>query len=132
MEFTIKGIEYRSKKLDVFAQLKVSRKLLPLLAGILKDLRSGTVTIETALPSIAQSLSDISEEDCNAIIHPCLSMVSRKHGSAYNPIFTNSALMFDDIDLMAMLQIVGRVVGDSMGNFLRELQESEAVEPPAA
>ncbi|WP_050156705.1 phage tail assembly chaperone, partial [Yersinia enterocolitica] len=114
MEFTIKGIEYRSKKLDVFAQLKVSRKLLPLLAGILKDLRSGTVTIETALPSIAQSLSDISDEDCNAIIHPCLSMVSRKHDSAYNPIFTNSELMFDDIDLMAMLQIVGRVVGDSM------------------
>lgn len=38
MEFTIKGIEYRSQKLDVFAQLKVSRKLLPLLAGILKDL----------------------------------------------------------------------------------------------
>ncbi|EQB0358784.1 phage tail assembly chaperone, partial [Yersinia enterocolitica] len=34
--------------------------------------------------------------------------------------------------LMAMLQIVGRVVGDSMGNFLRELQESETVEPPAA
>ncbi|CCV60942.1 phage tail assembly chaperone [Yersinia enterocolitica] len=132
MEFTIKGIEYRSKKLDVFAQLKVSRKLLPLLTGILKDLRSGTVTIETALPSIAQSLSDISDEDCNAIIHPCLSMVSRKHGSTYNPIFTNSELMFDDIDLMAMLQIVGRVVGDSMGNFLRELQESEAVEPPAA
>ncbi|WP_412179171.1 phage tail assembly chaperone [Yersinia pseudotuberculosis] len=109
----------------MFAQLKVSRKLLPLLAGIVKDLRSGTVTIETALPSIAQSLSDISEEDCNAIIHPCLERVSRKNGSAYNPIFTGGEVMFDDIDLMAMLQIVGRVVGDSMGNFLRELQESE-------
>ncbi|QDW33787.1 hypothetical protein FFE93_012415 [Yersinia sp. KBS0713] len=132
MEFTIKGIEYRSKKLDVFAQLKVSRKLLPLLAGILKDLRSGTVTIETALPSIAQSLSDISDEDCNAIIHPCLAIVTRKHGKAYNPIFSGGELMFDDIDLMAMLQIVGRVVGNSMGNFLHELQESAPAEPPAA
>ncbi|CNI53679.1 phage tail assembly chaperone [Yersinia pekkanenii] len=131
MEFTIKDIEYRAQKLDVFAQLKVSRKLLPLLAGILKDLRSGTVTIETALPGIAQSLSDISEEDLNAIIHPCLAMVSRKHGKTYNPIFTGGALMFDDIDLMAMLQIVGRVVGDSMGNFLRELQGSEPVALPA-
>ncbi|HGY5831951.1 TPA: phage tail assembly chaperone, partial [Klebsiella michiganensis] len=29
MEFEIKGINYRAAKLDVFQQLKVSRKLLP-------------------------------------------------------------------------------------------------------
>jgi hypothetical protein len=36
MEFEIKGVKYRAK-LDVFQQLKVSRKLLPVLAGLVSD-----------------------------------------------------------------------------------------------
>ncbi|MCP5978775.1 phage tail assembly chaperone, partial [Klebsiella variicola] len=34
------------------------------------------------------------------------------------------ALMFDDIDLFTMLQLVARVVADSLGNFLKELPGS--------
>ena len=34
MEFEIKGVKYRAAKLSVFDQLKVTRKLLPVLAGI--------------------------------------------------------------------------------------------------
>lgn len=37
MEFEIKGVKYRTAKLDVFQQLKVSRKLLPVLAGLVSD-----------------------------------------------------------------------------------------------
>ena len=36
----------------------------------------------------------------------------------------SGTLMFDDIDLMAMLQLVARVVADSLGNFLPELPTS--------
>ncbi|STF64310.1 putative phage related protein [Escherichia coli] len=32
MEFEIKGVKYRTAKLSVFDQLKVTRKLLPVLA----------------------------------------------------------------------------------------------------
>jgi hypothetical protein len=32
-------------------------------------------------------------------------------------IFDQGALMFDDIDLFTMLQLVARVVADSLGNF---------------
>lgn len=134
MEFEIKGRKYSARKLNVFEQLKVSRKLMPVLSGIvgelnvLRQVRSGEVSIEdavkTALPSIAQALSDISDEDSDAIIHPCLSVVSIKNGDSYNPIFVNKQLMFDDIDLLTMLQIVARVIGDSLGNFLGELPDS--------
>lgn len=31
--------------------------------------------------------------------------------------FDQGALMFDDIDLFTMLQLVARVVADSLGNF---------------
>ncbi|WP_447885035.1 phage tail assembly chaperone [Serratia fonticola] len=133
MEFEIKGHKYRSNKLGVFDQLKVSRKLLPVLSGllgemkILKQLKTGQITIDdalkTALPVVAQTLSDMSEEDSNAILHPCLAVVLRQQGTGYVAIFANGQLMFDDIDLMGMLHIAAMVVGDSLGNFLGELRE---------
>lgn len=32
-------------------------------------------------------------------------------------MFNSGQLMFDDIDLLTMLQLVARVVADSLGNF---------------
>lgn len=134
MEFEIKGVQYRTAKLSVFDQLKVSRKLLPVLAGMLADFQGikaaaegGDVykAMETALPKIADSLAGMSEEDTNAIIFPCLSVVSRQTGKGWSPVMAQGTLMFDDIDLMSMLQMVGRVVGDSLGNFLPALPASE-------
>lgn len=136
MECSIKGHDYRVAKLSVFNQLKVTRKLLPVLAGMMADFGSirallpadGKIdsakfdalkpVFETLLPRIADVLSSLSEEDTNAIIHPCLSVVSRKHMDGWTPVFNSGQLMFDDIDLLTMLQLVARVVADSLGNFL--------------
>ncbi|WP_336792482.1 phage tail assembly chaperone [Pantoea anthophila] len=141
MEFEIKGVNYRVSKLSVFDQLKVSRKLLPVLAGMLGDFQSiktatqgGDVykALETALPKIADSLAEMSEEDTNAIIFPCLSVVARQNGKVWAPVMSQNELMFDDIDLMSMLQIVGRVVGDSLGNFLPAAPDKEIADNSAA
>ena len=141
MEFEIKGVNYRASKLSVFDQLKVSRKLLPVLAGMLGDFQGikaaaqgGDVNkaIESALPKIADSLAEMSEEDTNAIIFPCLSVVARQNGKVWAPVMVQGALMFDDIDLMSMLQIVGRVVGDSLGNFLPAAPDKEIADNSVA
>lgn len=129
MEFEIDRVEYRAAKLSVFDQLKVSRKLLPVLAGVVGDLQQlrdvseageGAIakSLESLLPKIAQVAADMSDEDVNAILHPCLAVVSRRHEKGWTPVFRSGELMFDDIGLMALLQIAGRVVGDSLGNFL--------------
>ncbi|MFK8878909.1 phage tail assembly chaperone [Enterobacter sp. BB-069-C-ECC] len=141
MECSIKGHDYRVAKLSVFDQLKVTRKLLPVLAGMMSEFGSirsllpadllsaggkiDTVkfdklqpVFETLLPCIAEKLSSLTEEDTNAIIHPCLAVVSRKHMDGWTPVFNSGQLMFDDIDLLTMLQLVARVVADSLGNFL--------------
>lgn len=136
MEFSIKGCDYRVGKLSVFDQLKVTRKLLPVLAGLLADFGSvrallpvdGKIdnaqfdalapVLEKVLPRIAEELSALSEDDTNAIIHPCLAMVVRKNGTIWAPVFRSGELMFEDIDLFVMLQLVARVVADSLGNFL--------------
>lgn len=152
MEFELKGQQYRTAKLDVFSQLKVSRKLMPVLAGLLSEFGSlkelmpkktaGDDSLpsfdqlqplfDKVLPKIADIISELSEEDTNAIIYPCLSVVARQHGKGWTPVFNQGQLMFDDIDLMSMLQMVGRVVGDSLGNFLPEPPASETDSLPAA
>lgn len=146
MECTINGVNYRANKLGVFDQLKVSRKLLPILAGLMSDfssikallpanaqLDSGSLdklepVFNTLLPRIADEVSKLSEEDTNAIIHPCLAVVARQNGKTWAPVFRSGELMFDDIDLFSMLQLVARVVADSLGNFLPEPPTSET--PP--
>ncbi|WP_122057432.1 phage tail assembly chaperone [Salmonella enterica] len=136
MECSVKGHDYRVAKLSVFDQLKVTRKLLPVLAGMMSDFGSirsllpadGKIdgakfdalkpVFETLLPRIADELSSLTEDDTNAIIHPCLAVVSRKHMGGWTPVFNSGQLVFDDIDLLTMLQLVARGVADSLGNFL--------------
>jgi hypothetical protein len=150
MEFEIKGVKYRVAKLSVFDQLKVTRKLLPVLAGLMADFGSirtllpadGNVdnaqfdvlapVLEKVLPRIAEELSGLSDEDTNAIIHPCLAVVSRYHMNSWVPVFNQGTLAFDDIDLFTMLQLVARVVADSLGNFLPALPTSETATLPQA
>lgn len=134
MEFELKGNQYRTAKLSVFDQLKVSRKLLPVVAGILPELKAGQSNFEAVLPKIAQSISDLSEEDCNAILFPCLAVASRQHGTNWQPVFdrVNQIINFDDLDMMDTLQIVGKVVGDSLGNFFQGLPDSGTLPPASA
>ena len=147
MEFTINGVEYRAAKLTVFDQLKVSRKVLPLIAKIVSDVAllknalkdkqpdSEAIfkTIETVLPKIADVLAEMPDESVDAILHPCLKVVSRKApvGNAWVPVFSDGQLMFDDIDLFTMLGIAARVIGDNLGNFLHALPTKETATPPA-
>jgi len=154
MEFELKGNQYRTAKLSVFDQLKVSRKLLPVVAGLLKELKPGEKLITEEkpdsendeapklvlppfgemLPKIAQSMADLSDEDLNAILFPCLAVASRQHGANWTPVFdrVNKIINFDDLDMMDILQIVGKVVGDSLGNFFQGRPDNKTSAPPSA
>ncbi len=92
---------------------------------------SGAV-LESVLPKIADTLAALPDEDVNAVIYPCLSVVSRQHEKGWTKVFDQGVLMFDDTDLFTMLQLVARVVADSLGNFLKELPASETSTPPVA
>lgn len=140
MEITIKGTQYRIGKLGVFEQLKVSRKLLPVLAGLVSDFRNVQEkltakdtegALESILPKIADAVSGLSDADVDAILFPCLQVVARQHGKSWVPICQQNTMAFDDIDLFVMLQLVARVVADSLGNFLQELPTSETITDPA-
>ena len=86
---------------------------------------------EAVLPKIAAALAGMSEEDTHAILFPCLAVVSRQHGKGWTPVFSQGELMFEDIDLMVMLQLVGNVVEDNLGNFLPAAPVSATADPSA-
>lgn len=141
MEITIKDQQYRIGKLSVFEQLKVSRKLLPVLAVLVSDFRNVQAkltakdnegALESILPKIADAVSGLSDDDVDAILFPCLQVVARQHGKGWVPVCQQGNMAFDDIDLFVMLQLVARVVADSLGNFLQELPTGETIPPPAA
>ena len=140
MEFEVKDITYRTTKLDVFQQLKVSRKLLPVFAGLVGEFSTlkeqavagnNSTVMESVLPRIADTVAALADDDVNAVIYPCLSVVSRRHEKGWAPVFSQGVLMFDDISMVDMLQLVARVVADSLGNFLKDLPASEMATPPA-
>lgn len=92
MEITIKNEQYRIAKLSVFEQLKVSRKLLPVLAGLVSDFRNIQLklsdkdtegALESIVPKIADAVSGLSDADVDAILFPCLQVVARKHLNAW-------------------------------------------------
>ncbi|MEP8780240.1 phage tail assembly chaperone [Enterobacter ludwigii] len=141
MEITIKDQQYRIGKLSVFEQLKVSRKLLPVLAGLVSDFRTVQAKVnakdtegalESILPKIADAVSGLSDADVDAILFPCLQVVARQHGKGWVQVCQQGSMAFDDIDLFVMLQLVARVVADSLGNFLQELPTSATATQPAA
>ena len=144
MEFDINGVDYRATKLSVFDQLKVCRKLLPVLSSIVPDLallretaaatagdrEKTSQVISTILPKIADVVAGMPEEDVNAILFPCLSVVTRKTTAGnWAQVFRDGSLMFDDIDLFTMLNIAGRVAADNLGNFLPETPTSVTAAP---
>jgi hypothetical protein len=63
-----------------------------------------------------------------------LSVVSRQQGSSWSQVWqsANKALMFDDIDLGVMTQIVVKVIMDSLSGFIKGLFEKAQSNSPEA
>lgn len=144
MEFTIEGNEYRVRKLTAVQQLHVSRKL----AGVLtvafpafvalaeKDPDDG-VDIEKIFSSFgpaAEAIAAMPEAEVDFVCATCLAVVSRRQGSAWCQVWNEraKALQFEDIDLGAMMQMVFRVIQDSLGNFIQGLLAKLRAASPAA
>lgn len=136
LEFEVAGQRYRAEKLDAFKQLHVSRKIAPIIPkllpmflrfseqkGALKDDLEG---MAEAFEPLAQALAEMPDADCEYVFNACLGMVMRNQQGNWASIWAGGSLMFDDIDLGAMVQITAKVIWDSLGNFTRGLIATQA------
>lgn len=122
MEFQVSAKKFRSNKMNAIDQLHVMRKLAPVFTavGSISSLAS-LAKSEGALSAIASAVSKVPDEDFNSIIGRCLAVVSVEvaAGVGFAPVWSVQAkrLMFDDIDWVAVIQIVANVIQDNLGNF---------------
>ncbi|MBC8947225.1 phage tail assembly chaperone [Xenorhabdus indica] len=139
MEFEISGKKYRAGKLNAFQQQDLAVALIPAvpaLKGIWENLKPSGVDEDgkpifsledmadliTPLVGGIRSLGKESRYEINDI---CLSVVSREAGGVWSAVYAGGQLMFDDINGMELLQIVGQVIKDALGNFFPALPEKD-------
>ncbi len=140
MEFEIKGQQYRAAKLDAFAQQDVAIALAPVLSGLiplLKDVMAGNGKslqedknrlFDEIIPLVVKAIGQLSREGRAEINHACLSVVTRQQGKTWSKIYEPSqrAMMFDDLNGLDLVKIVGNVVRDSLGDFFPVLPVSDS------
>lgn len=142
LEFEVAGQRYRAEKLDAFKQLHVSRKIAPIVPKLLPmfmkfaeqkgALQDDIAGMAEAFEPLAQALAEMPDADCEYVFNACLGMVMRNQQGNWASIWAGGSLMFDDIDLGAMVQITAKVIWDSLGAFTRGLLANAKPGSPAA
>lgn len=92
-DFTINGVEYKSKKLEAFRQFHVSRRLAK------------------------QSIVHMSDEDSEYVLKSCLAVTQRKSDGVWANVLAGDRLMYSDIRLTEMMEIVEHVLEDHKSDF---------------
>jgi hypothetical protein len=125
-EVEVGGNTYKIGTLSAITQFQIVRRLGPLVADLLaarsgaeSEKADGTTFLENIAPKLASSLAGLSDEATEYVLYGCLSVVSRKVGPAWAPTLSKNGkqLMYQDIDLMGMIQLVTAVLEDSLSSF---------------
>jgi hypothetical protein len=134
-EVEIAGNAYSVGKLDARRQLHVARRVMPIMGSLVGLLRGqgvgASLSIETALPAMAEQLAAMPDADVDYVIDACLSVCQRQNqthaGGVWSPVRApNGRLMFEDVDLGVMLQLVGAVIQENLGGFFGGLGQTSA------
>lgn len=146
-EVTIDGNNYRTGQLSAKQQFHVARRLAPLITKMGAAASQGMLTPQQqsvqqgteqdtaeqqaaaarewflALPvfeAVAQSLSQLSDEECDYVIRVCMSVVSREQSGHWIGVWNRAAdqPQFADISMPAMMQLTLAVLQDNLGSFM--------------
>lgn len=120
------GINYHVGKLNPMTQFHITRRLAPLLATLgmsmvrLKELAKAAdkedfVELIGPLSGVVAAMSD---EDSSYIINTCLSVVTREDKGGFAPIQVEGRLMYEDIDMIAMLRLTFEVLRHNLAGFM--------------
>ncbi|ERT14143.1 phage tail assembly chaperone [Photorhabdus temperata] len=134
MEFEIDGKKYRGGKLNAFQQQDLAVTLapaIPALGPLMKKLVTARndeneTGFEELLPYLVESINALGKSNRHEINDICLSVVSREQNGIWSKIYESNGqvLMFDDINGLELLKIVGFIIRDSLGNFFPAPLES--------
>lgn len=148
LDFDLNGVSYRAGKLTPFQQFNIVRKLAPILVSVAEkaegNLLAGLIgagrgaddkpDMTKLLTPVLQGIADLEEADANMVLNGCLRVVSRQQGPGYAPVLAQGtgAMMFDDIDLPIMLQLVWKVLEHNLSGFFQDVPQSSSEQPAPA
>ena len=144
-EHTVGVSTYRLNKLSAMQAFHVNRRIMPIIptlipifAKLAKDGSFGADLLgfaEVAEP-FARGISELPDDVCNYVFAACLSAVQRQTTpGTWASVWNNSAgvIMFDDLGLDVILELVVEVIKDNLGPFIAGLLTSQQSGPiPAA
>jgi hypothetical protein len=137
IEFEQGGKQYRAEKLGCIPCFHVSRKIAPLLPALIPvfltvskmkgGLTENLAAVAEVLQPFADGIAALPDEATEYVLSTCLSVVRRRQGDNWAPIWSTSAkaMMFDDIDLASALPIAVRVIQENLGPFISGLLTSQ-------
>lgn len=153
-EINVGPHRYMVGRLDAFAQFHVSRRIAPVVPTLLPVLAEFSKNeVQAALASaqsadqveitafsglgvavmpFAEALAQMSDDNADYVIKTCLSVVKRVTDGGLSAVSRQGNLMFDDLDLSALLPLVIAVLRSSLGNFIQGLLIKEIQQNPAA
>ena len=115
-EFQIGEHTYRAGRLDARTQFHVVRRL----AAVLADLT--TATSGNVMANIAAAVGRLKDEDADYVIDKSLRVITRAQegGRGWAAVANSSGgIMFEDIDMPVMLQLVWKVLENDLTPFFK-------------
>lgn len=145
-QFTLNDHEYATRKLDVRKQAHVVRRIAPALTSLvsitLEDKKrleeaglptdGAGVSVEKFMGPMLRAIGDMDDSDFDFVVNTCLAVVTRQQGNGWAPVRAGGEMAFDDIDLMEMLQLVGKVIQESLGRFFPNPATNGSTSAPVA
>lgn len=134
--FEIAGNTYRAGKLDAIKQLHVVRRLAPLIGSLqgvdIKGAMNGSEAgLLTVLGPLSTAVAGMSDADTEYVLSTCLRACQRQTpgGLGWTPVWSAQAQrpQFDDLNLVGMMTLVGRVLMQNLGDFTSALPRSSPV-----
>lgn len=117
MSFEVNGFNYTAGKLNAKQQFHIVRRLSPVLSGLV-----GLKDANDAVGAIANAISSLSDADADFVLFGLLSCVERQDPSGgWAKITAGELLMYQDIDLIAMMKIATESFKVNFGNFFSGL-----------
>jgi hypothetical protein len=118
----IDGKTFQIGKLDVLAQLHVSRRVLPLLKPMAEAWKtSETANLLDIVMAVSEDFSTLPDETLNYVIFKCMAVVRLQQGERFAPIVRNDKIMFEDIDMVTLMRLTIAVIMDNFQSFFVNL-----------
>lgn len=138
-QITLGSGTYMTGKLNAFEQFHCARRVAPLLAAmgitalqIAKHTAQpgaqapGTDDFGEMLPMVFDQIARMPQADVDYILQTCLASCKRQQGAGWALLLVQGRLMFEDVGMPDMVQLVLATLKENLGSFFPMPQDASS------